>query len=71
MDNQLFFYEVCADYISYLLSFDSNDLKFIAVYLGSKNKVVICNASDSDWGNDKSLLLKYDIKVYEILQEEC
>ena len=23
MDNQLFFYEVCADYISYLLSFDS------------------------------------------------
>ena len=53
-----------------LLRFDSNDLKFIAVYLGSKNPVSICNASDSDWENNKSLLSKYNIKVYEVLQKE-
>jgi hypothetical protein len=51
-----------------LLQFDPNDLKFIAVYLGSNYSVVICNACDSDWENNKSLLSKYKINVYEILQ---
>lgn len=51
-----------------LLQFDPNDHKFIAVCLGSKNPVGICNACDSDWENNKSLLSKYKIIVYEILQ---
>ena len=53
-----------------LLKFDLNDQKFIAVCLGSKNQPIICNASDSDWANDKILLTKYKIKVLEILQEK-
>jgi hypothetical protein len=51
-----------------LLKFDPNDHKFTAVCLGSKNSVVICNACDSDWENNKSLLSKYKIMVFEILQ---
>jgi hypothetical protein len=53
-----------------LLLFDPNDHKFIAVYLGSKNSAVICNACDSDWENNKLLLSKYQINVYEILQRD-
>ena len=53
-----------------LLEFDSNDQKFIAVYLGSKMNTIICNASDSDWENSKALLMKYNINVLEILKEE-
>jgi len=53
-----------------LLKFDLNDLKFIAVHLGSKNSVIICNACDSDWAENKMLLKKHDINVYEILQDE-
>ena len=53
-----------------LLKFDLNDQKFIAVYLGSKKQPAICNASDSDWANNKVLMMKYNIRVIEILQEE-
>jgi len=53
-----------------LLTFDSSDQKFIAVYLGSEKQPVICNACDSDWANNKLLLMQYDIRVLEILQEE-
>ena len=52
-----------------LLQFDQSDLKFIAVYFESKNNVVICNACDSDWGNNKALLKKYNINVMEILEQ--
>ena len=52
-----------------LLAFDPSELKFIAVYLGSKNPVRICNASDSDWNNCKEILQKNNIDVYEILAE--
>jgi hypothetical protein len=53
-----------------LLVLDPNDLKFVAVYLGSKKQVKICNASDSDWDIKKELLSIYKIKVHEILQGE-
>jgi hypothetical protein len=53
-----------------LLQFDPNEHKFIAVYLGSRNSVTICNACDSDWENNKSLLSKYQINILEILHEE-
>ena len=53
-----------------LFEFDPNDLKFIAVYFGSKNNVIICNACDSDWAEHKILLKKHDINVFEILQDE-
>jgi len=52
-----------------LICFDPNDLKFIAVYLGSKFNTTICNASDRDWEENKSLLAKYNINVLEVLQE--
>ena len=52
-----------------LLKFDQNDQKFIAVCLGSKNQAKICNATDSDWKNNKTLLSKHNIEVLEVLQE--
>ena len=51
-----------------LLQFDKSDLKFIAVYFGSQNKVVICNACDSDWENNRELLQEYQINVMELLK---
>jgi hypothetical protein len=59
-------YSVLADKES-LLSFDRNDLKFIAVYFGSRNNPVICNACDSDWKEKKALLDEYSVKILEIL----
>jgi predicted nucleic acid-binding protein len=52
-----------------LQKFDLNDQKFIAVCVGSKNNPVICNATDSDWENNKTLLSEHNIRVLEILQD--
>jgi hypothetical protein len=52
-----------------LLSFDRSDLKFIAVYFGSRNSPIICNACDGDWKEKKALLDKYNVKILEVLDK--